>query len=333
MQVELARTLPDIWAERFDSDEEAQQELQRCQEQQRKLIFTVELSLKAARARLNREKKKDIWLSISDADFVFLTATRPPRVASAYRESLVEAPDFALDAARNQLLLYQQLGILPRNVESALAVMPAIPLVSLSPESNKTNLPQRVLLFTGHMIDAPGRETPRFPASKEAIAREKIQKAVLGELQFPEGVAHGIAGGASGGDILFHEVCAELGIPTKLYLALPKEQFIAASVAPAGPQWVERFHQLQTKLPTRQLAENEDAPAWLQDKPHYSIWQRNNLWMLYNALTDGKDNMTLIALWDGKAGDGPGGTEDLVRQANARGAKVIILNTKEIFDL
>jgi hypothetical protein len=41
--------------------------------------------------------------------------------------------------------------------------------------------------------------------------------------------------------------------------------------------------------------------------------------------------MTLIALWDGEAGDGPGGTEDMVNLAKERGARVVHLNTKEIF--
>lgn len=30
--------------------------------------------------------------------------------------------------------------------------------------------PRNVVLFSGHMIDAPGRKTPRFPADVEPIA-------------------------------------------------------------------------------------------------------------------------------------------------------------------
>ncbi len=55
--------------------------------------------------------------------------------------------------------------------------------------------------------------------------------------------------------------------------------------------------------------------------------------MLHNALAYGGSNVTLIALWNGKAGDGPGGTQDMVRQAEARGAKVIILDTEKLFGL
>ena len=33
-------------------------------------------------------------------------------------------------------------------------------------------------LFSGHMIDAPGREVPRFPADKELAAAEAISEAL-----------------------------------------------------------------------------------------------------------------------------------------------------------
>jgi len=34
--------------------------------------------------------------------------------------------------------------------------------------------PRKVVLFSGHMIDAPGREKPRFPPDKEPIAASAI---------------------------------------------------------------------------------------------------------------------------------------------------------------
>ena len=162
------------------------------------------------------------------------------------------------------------------------------------------------------------------------MARQAIKDAVAKEIAEAGEIAFGIAGGASGGDILFHEVCAELGIPTKLYLALPPDQFIKASVRSAGPQWIERFWRLRERLPERVLAESEELPRWLREKPNYSIWQRDNLWMLYNALAAGGDNVTLIALWN--AGGGRlRRAADLVDKAGDRGAKPIILKTKDLF--
>jgi hypothetical protein len=73
------------------------------------------------------------------------------------------------------------------------------------------------------------------------------------------------------------------------------------------------------------LAESEQLPRWLRGKKDYSIWERNNLWMLFNALALNADNLTLLALWDGGKSDGPGGTEDLVQQVKSRGHKSIVL--------
>ncbi|HJP92153.1 MAG TPA: hypothetical protein VJ875_09375 [Pyrinomonadaceae bacterium] len=193
---------------------------------------------------------------------------------------------------------------------------------------------ERVLLFTGHMIDAPDRETPRFPADKVEIARQNIAEAVAAEQQKSEGIAYGVAGCASGGDILFHQVCETMNIPTRIFLALPRELYIRESVAPAGPQWIEDFDRLVRSHPVHVLGDSDKLPGWLQEKPDYNVWQRNNLWTLHNVLAAvGGENVTLIALWNGATGDGPGGTEDMVQKARDRGAKIIILNTNKIFGL
>jgi hypothetical protein len=133
----------------------------------------------------------------------------------------------------------------------------------------------------------------------------------------------GVGGGACGGDILFHEVCAELQIPTQLYLALPRERFCVASVEHGGPEWVERYYELCSRLAPRVLGQSVELPKWLRGKQGYEIWQRANLWMLYNALALHGKELTLIALWDSYDGDGPGGTDDLVYQVRTRGYKVL----------
>jgi hypothetical protein len=330
IETELAAALPEVWEERFDEPADAPRELDARRKQAEKLSAAVGLSLQAALDRLEREGKIDVWIEISEADLCFLTAKRPARVISAYQKALDGADDFAVEAARSQIALYQQLGILGENVKAALSVFAPSSAEPSAPQGGEKKNP-RVLLFTGHRVDDPGRKSPRFPADKEGVARQAIKDAVAKEVAEAGEIAFGIAGGASGGDILFHEVCAELGIPTKLCLALPPDQFIKASVRSAGPQWIERFWRLRERLPERVLAESEELPRWLQERPNYSIWQRDNLWMLYNALAAGGDNVTLIALWNGEAGDGPGGTADLVEKAGERGAKPIILDTKRLF--
>jgi hypothetical protein len=191
----------------------------------------------------------------------------------------------------------------------------------------------KLLLFTGHRIDDPNRPSPRFPARMEPIARQAILDAVEREMPNDGSPAIGIAGGASGGDLLFQEICEELGIDRRLFLIIPRDEYVKASVAPSGPDWISRFdHQYQTAR-HREYQPSKELPVWLQDKADYGIWQRSNVWMLHNALALGDHNTTLIALWDGKGGDGPGGTQHMVEAAKARGARTIILPTKQLFGL
>ena len=81
------------------------------------------------------------------------------------------------------------------------------------------------------------------------------------------------------------------------------------------------------------LADLPELPKWLQFKRGYDIWQRNNLWLLSEALCLAPKNLTVIGLWDGEAGDGPGGTEHMVTLAKDRGARFVRLDTKKLFDL
>jgi hypothetical protein len=224
---------------------------------------------------------------------------------------------------RSQLHLYQNLGILTENAKAALAIFSQVP------DEQPQILPQ-VILFTGHRIDAEGRPTPRFPAKKEAQARTMILEAVAQVKEKAQGPLLGISGGASGGDILFHEVCEELGIPTKMYLAVPKSDYVRRSVADGGADWVNRFNRLYHHLQPEILLESTELPRWLRAKSAYSIWQRSNLWMLYTALTVSQENVTLMALWNGAVGDGPGGTADMITRAQERGATFIHLDARKL---
>ncbi len=326
IMVELATALPDVWAENFEDDEEAGHQLRKKQDALACLRGSVTLSLEAAKARKEPTGEADLWFDITLAELACLTSARPLYVANLYRDALTDAQDFEVDAVRRQLQIYQQLGIVAANVSEALN---ALPVPDLSEEK-----PPHVLLFTGHRIDPPEREVPRFPADKEDAARLAIKGAIDKELaRVDGGEVIGIAGGASGGDIIFHETCAELGIPTTLYLAMPRDEYVAASVQDGGSQWIDRFDELYKRLSRREMCKSKDLPRWLQAKADYTIWQRNNLWMLYNAMACGSYYVTLLALWDGETGDGPGGTKDMVNRADESAAKTIVLQTKEIFGL
>lgn len=346
IMVELAAAHPSVWAARFKTRKKAEDELEEQVDHAARLAGAVEISLSATMRKLDREGKKDVWAEISDADFRLQTSDNPEWVVSGYRDALAGAPEFVWESVRNQLALHNELGVFKANVEEV------IKFTGLPETTTDDKTPKRVLIFTGHMIDdteerKKKNEPPRFPPEKEDVARKKIKEAVEAEMKEGNGVLFAIAGGASGGDILFQEVCFELGIPTQLYLALQSNLYVKESVQKAGPNWVERFRKLHERLSKEEkvrvlseLSEEpgdkaEYLPAWLRSKPNYTIWQRNNLWMLHNALVAGGDDcVTLIALWDREpTGMGPGGTSDLVEKAEKRGAKVIVIDTKKEFGL
>ena len=61
-----------------------------------------------------------------------------------------------------------------------------------------------------------------------------------------------------------------------------------------------------------------------------NVWERANIWMLNSALKNGGENMSLIALWDGKAGDGPGGAEHMIKVAKEQNAEIIIIDINKL---
>ena len=315
--ISLAERFPDIWSLEFDTDEQAADALKNHKSRQQKLCVLVQASIDAKRKRSKDEV--DMWLNMTEADLACLTSNKPPRVGGLYQKVIQEANDLNFDAAKRQLLIYQQLGVLPENVDAALK---AFEQAKVAKDEKK----RHYLLFTGHMIDKKDRATPRFPESIEDKVRVAIKEAVQTQKDKYGDRLKAIAGGACGGDILFHEVCAELNVEAELYLVLPREQFIVESVEFAGNKWVDRFDELFQKLPKRILSTTKELPKWLQSKSDYNIWERNNLWMLNSALVCGGINMSMIALWDGEGGDGAGGTQHMVQATKARGAKTIVLD-------
>ena len=177
------------------------------------------------------------------------------------------------------------------------------------------------LLFTGHMIDREDRAKPRFPAWAEERARKAIHDAVAAVAWEQPGTTIALAGGASGGDLLFHECCEELGIPTRVLLALPPDAFEAESVAPAGAGWVRRFRALVARAAPDGLRVMQSGDGLLEGATD-NIWQRSNLWMIEQASALAPER-ALLALWDGNAGDGPGGTEHFLQVASQCSIRIL----------
>jgi hypothetical protein len=325
--LELAAKFPDVWNAQFADEDEAAQSLKEISRKREEIALALQLRFDCVDTpEASASDKQDQWLLSSAGDLFMFTMPTAKRALYFYKKAAAAQGDFVLDSARKQLMLFADLGVLQSNVSEALKVLPGD---AGSPSVARI---ERLVLFTGHRIDAAGRENPRFPAAKEGVARNAIRAALEGEKNITHGSMLGVAGGANGGDLLFLELCEELNIPTQMMLALPEDQFVEQSVQADDLAWVRRFYaQLEKHPHAPVLSKTPELPKWLQFKKGYDVWQRNNLWLLGEALCRTPAHLTVIALWDGKTGDGPGGTEHMVALARERGARILHLNTKTLF--
>lgn len=182
----------------------------------------------------------------------------------------------------------------------------------------------KVVVFSGHMTDLPGRDATRFPESKTGAVAARIGeqldawKVGAGDLA--------ICGGARGGDILFAEGCAERGAEVWLFLPLPEGEFLDASVRHPETDWEERYFALRNRDGVRIFSQVERLKSPPEGASPYA---RDNLWMINTARVEADDPRRLYAIlvWDEQpTGDGPGGTSDFaarVRQLGGRLAPVI----------
>jgi tetratricopeptide (TPR) repeat protein len=275
----------------------------------------------ACLAALERQPD-DYWTRASWAELNLLL-NPPDQVETAWREAVAVADKdwFALDSSRQQLRILADLGFRPESVSAALAVLEQEMATLEAPWK-----PRRVFLFSGHMIDAPGRAARRFPADGEAAAARAIATK-LDELGMgAEDLA--ICGGACGGDTLFAEAALERGCQLRLFLQFPEPDFLQASVAFAGETWVDRYYGLKDNALTQiRVQPDELGPLPGSMNPYV----RNNLWQLYTALAHGPDKVRFVSLWNGEGGSGPGGTQHMVETVKRHAGRVSILDARQLF--
>jgi hypothetical protein len=348
--VNLAEMQPDDWGGLFETKKKAEAALDDHREQLAYVRGAVRMSLQNARRQVERSGKADDWLPPSEAQYSLLTADSPAYVKTAYKTAKNTGKSgFSVESEADQVRIFWRLGLFPDRCRAALealgiAIKPPGPEASATPgpatglatgSSTAVLQRDRIIVGTGHRVDAADRKTPRFPNTVEAIAKAKLwlRQQLESEKAQTTGVVSGIGGAASGTDLLFHEVCAELGIATMVVLPIPRQDYSRQSVMGGGPDWVEKFNRLLDTRSAITLSDSAELPIWAASIPNYGVFQRGNIWMLANALLRANSDATLLALWNGQAGDGPGGTADMVKLAESHGAKVCIKNTDELFAL
>jgi tetratricopeptide (TPR) repeat protein len=277
-------------------------------------------------AECDTDEDTAFWSLSTIGDLEVLTGT-PDSVARAYKTAIAKNVRdwFSLTSSRDQLLLLKSLQFNPDNVSKGIEIFDHA-INRLRPPD--TWEPERIFLFSGHMIDNPDRKTPRFPPDKERSAADKIAEQ-LDQLEAGPGDL-ALTQGACGGDILFTEACLDRGVRVHWMQPFKEPDFLKKSVIHGGDQWRQRFYEIKAKLAEPIYA----APDFLGEPPKNSDssypYERCNLWLLYTALSYGLDKVNFICLWDGSGGDGPGGTAHMYNEVNRRTGKVFRIDSKTL---
>jgi tetratricopeptide (TPR) repeat protein len=266
---------------------------------------------------------KDYWARASYAELCLLVNPKDA-VIREFRAAMAAANRdwFALDSTLQTLTLLRDLEFRPDETGAAVDIVERE-----IARANPPFVPRQVFLFSGHMVDASDRASPRFPADKEPIAAQKIA-AALDQLGAGAGDL-ALTQGAAGGDLLFLEACLQRGVRPMLLLPYEEPKFIEESLLTStdGERWRERYFAVKAQL--------KDAPrimpAELGPLPKgASAYERCNLWLLYTALAWGVDKVRFVCLWNGGGGDGLGGTAHMYNEVKRRTGRVSWIDTRRL---
>lgn len=170
----------------------------------------------------------------------------------------------------------------------------------------------KIGVAAGHMTDAPGRATARFPDSSSAGVGEALSGWVRAR-----GLEFGVASAARGTDVLFHEAIRATGAMSRVVLPFPSEAFRAMSVSAGGPDWDRRFEALVGGR-SKWVSVLSLQPVGSKDR-----WLEYGNEVLEGIAVQKADEIDAdlfrVCVWDGRSGDGPGGTAATARRWIARG--------------
>ena len=158
-----------------------------------------------------------------------------------------------------------------------------------------------VVVVSGHMVDKPDRPQPRFPPEQVPRVAAEVREA-LADWSVGAGTTL-VTGGARGADIIAAEEAHARGASLRLVLAREPEEFVARSVAIPGTDWEQRFRALLPRADVEVVHGPDDD----------TVYARANRRIIEVARELGSRPHAVI-VWNGKEGDGPGGTRDFVSQ-------------------
>ena len=297
-------------ADMFDSKKTPDPDITRIRNMLPGLRDTLRFSLEGKIE--SDQDKADYWSLVSLAELRLLTSNDKEEVLRSYRKAItaLRRDLFSLRSSLSQLETLKALGIRPEFVAACAKLINDeirhastgdagnIPQIDNRPGSK--NAGGRALLFTGYMVDYPGKEKRSFPSENETELRQEIRKRVEKFAPGPHDRAF-LAGLSAGSEIIFAEICVELGVKLKIFLPMPESAYTRKYVSPAGEEWLERFYKIRNHPLADEIYQIEHLG---QPKDGDNLLERNCRWAIYSALGRvGVDNMRMIAVVNEYAGE------------------------------
>ena len=176
-----------------------------------------------------------------------------------------------------------------------------------------------VVHYCGHRIAAPG-EPGRFPAESEASVADRLRA------EFDQrDVGFGFGSLAAGADILAAEALLEKGAELHVTLPFSRQEFVGASVASAGANWVQRFERC---LADADSVTTATSGEFLDDPVLFDFCARI---AMGDALIRGRDidsAVHQVAVWDGVPTAGAAGTALDVANWQAAGRETTVVGVE-----
>ena len=242
-----------------------------------------------------------------------MTSNSIQRIVRAYRKAMTASrrKPFFIESSIQQLEILQSLEMRHEYVSAAIQVLKeerarihkeeyAEDVEEVEKVSENDHNGGRVFLFSGYSLKSLKglAKYCNFPDNIEEVVRREIDR-LLDEYEVTSDDLAITAGMAAGGDLIFIESCVARNIPVGTHMPVPEPQYVRDFVSPAGEDWVERFYKMRNQHHVDEYYQTDLVGS---PKSGDDVFERNNRWALYSAMTCGIDNLRLIALFDDKHG-------------------------------
>ena len=164
-----------------------------------------------------------------------------------------------------------------------------------------------IVAFSGHIIDKPNRQSKRFPKEIEKQVRKEISKRLE---KMNAGIAYSAA--ACGADIIFLEEMLKRGGEINIILPFDEKNFKKESVdVIPNSDWSKRFDKILKKAAHIKILGFHNPEIDIYNYEFANLFIFGAALVRKNSIDT---TLKTMAVWDGKPGDGPGGTASAVEQ-------------------